>query len=186
MQNGNFEIAAFGDLNGEDRERQLAEIRRIFFATAGRSLFPSKSAREDYWRRWCGIYLELWPGFCLLALSEDGLASGYLAGCPDTFSREAAPAVANISYYTPGVLAGVRGWPAHLHINMAPGDQGQGGGHALVNAFLAACRKDRVPGVHVVTGRNAAAGCFYLACGFALKRDFAPLNPALSLYAMSL
>jgi GNAT superfamily N-acetyltransferase len=186
MPNRALKVTPFASLAAKDRERRHAEVRRIFFATAFTSAFSSAQAREAYWRRWCGGYFDLWPDYCLLALAEeDGPVLGYLAGCPDSFASRAEPVIADIFYYTPVMLAGLRALPAHLHVNVAPGYQSGGTGSALVRRFFGMCRDGDCPGAHVVTAREAEAGRFFLSCGFALKTSFEAESRWLSLYEIN-
>lgn len=58
-------------------------------------------------------------------------------------------------------------WPAHLHIDILPGGQGQGGGRRLMERFLEALRFRGVPGVHLGLGiTNTRALAFYERMGF--------------------
>ncbi|MFH1477513.1 MAG: GNAT family N-acetyltransferase [Verrucomicrobiota bacterium] len=59
------------------------------------------------------------------------------------------------------------GYPAHLHINLRPGMQGQGIGHQLINQFLAQLRSAGIPGVHLSAREdNIPALAFFEKIGF--------------------
>ena len=58
-------------------------------------------------------------------------------------------------------------YPAHLHINILRGHQGQGGGRILMTAFLDALSRRGVTGVHLgVPEGNTSARAFYDRLGF--------------------
>ena len=60
------------------------------------------------------------------------------------------------------------GYPAHLHINLRMGMQGQGMGRQLINQFLAQLRSAGIPGVHLSAREdNRAALAFFKKMGFA-------------------
>ena len=62
-------------------------------------------------------------------------------------------------------------YPAHLHIDLLPEAQGQGGGTALMNALKAHLREKNVRGVFLCVGKdNKKALRFYK------KQDFQVLN----------
>jgi GNAT superfamily N-acetyltransferase len=58
-------------------------------------------------------------------------------------------------------------YPAHLHIDVLPGYQGQGHGRALMAAFLRALADRGVPSVHLgMLTENTPARAFYDRLGF--------------------
>lgn len=72
------------------------------------------------------------------------------------------------------------GFPAHLHINLRPGMQGQGIGRQLMNQFLAQLRLANIPGVHLSAREdNIAAIAFFEKNGFTRlgRRPFMQLGP---------
>ena len=72
------------------------------------------------------------------------------------------------------------GYPAHLHINLRPGMQGQGVGRQLINQFLAQLRSAGISGVHLSTREdNMAALAFFKKMGFARldRRPFMRIGP---------
>lgn len=57
--------------------------------------------------------------------------------------------------------------PAHLHIDLLPGYQGQGLGRRLIRTFLAVLRERGVPAVHLgMATTNTSARAFYDRVGF--------------------
>jgi GNAT superfamily N-acetyltransferase len=150
----------------QKRARRLAEAERIFFDTALTKFFESKEARRAFLARWFGNYLEAYPQVFLFALGADGEATGYLAGCLDSFSPAAKGIIAEIDYFTPAFCQALKYYPSHFHINVKPGHQGNGIGRALVARFEEICAKSGSPGIHVATGTASRAVAFYEACGF--------------------
>jgi len=73
------------------------------------------------------------------------------------------------SHYRPErmLLAELRDYPAHLHIDLLPDYQGQGYGTALIETFFAAAAEAGADGVHVsVAPANVRAPRFYARFGF--------------------
>lgn len=65
--------------------------------------------------------------------------------------------------FTPALDA----YPAHLHIDLLPDQQGQGAGRQLIEAACNLLADRGVPGVHLVAQRaNAGAQAFYPKVGF--------------------
>jgi ribosomal protein S18 acetylase RimI-like enzyme len=65
-----------------------------------------------------------------------------------------------------------KGYPAHLHIDLLPRARGQGGGRALMEAFLAALKEKHVEGVHLVVSLdNQGAIAFYQKTGFTVFKE---------------
>ncbi|WOF23682.1 GNAT family N-acetyltransferase [Microbacterium betulae] len=124
-------------------------------------------------------------------VETDGRAAGYLVCAPDTvafetwFLDEWWPAHAE-RFPHPGDATGreadllryasgrgretppyVAGHPAHLHIDLLPGAQGQGVGRRLIGLLQDALRERGVPGVHLgADPANAGALVFYERLGF--------------------
>jgi GNAT superfamily N-acetyltransferase len=63
--------------------------------------------------------------------------------------------------------AGTDDFPAHLHIDILPSNQGAGNGRRLIETFMDAAAVAGSPGVHVTVAlANARAHGFYLRVGF--------------------
>ena len=113
-----------------------------------------------------------------------GGVAGYIAGCPDSFSPASKTIIGDIGYFTPSFCDALKNYPSHFHINVRPGLQGKGIGHALTARFGEICASAGSPGIHVVTSATSRAVKFYEACGFkrvthpeltrALPSSFAP------------
>ncbi|WP_062524803.1 GNAT family N-acetyltransferase [Demequina rhizosphaerae] len=133
-------------------------------------------------------YLHGPGGFCLV-WDDGGEARGYVLGTSDTgafqrwFVEEWWPRVGPThaertpddawllpSAADPGrmLIPQLAAYPAHLHIDLLPDQQGRGAGRALVDAACRLLAGRGVPGVHLVAERaNAGAQAFYPRVGFA-------------------
>lgn len=132
-------------------------------------------------------YLHGPGGFCLV-WEADGEARGYVLGTDDTaafqswFVSEWWPRVGPRHVArTPGdawllpsagdpgrmLIPQLEDYPAHLHIDLLPDQQGRGAGRALIDAACALLAERGVLGVHLGAERaNAGAQAFYPRVGF--------------------
>jgi GNAT superfamily N-acetyltransferase len=138
-----------------------------------------------------GPYVFLEPRFAFVLDGGDG-AVGYVIGTPDTAAfarayrerwiprladRYPVPPVPPVTpddemlalHYRPERLLwpGLAEYPAHLHIDLLPGVQGNGYGRRLIDTFSASVADAGAAGVHVcvVTANTRALG-FYDRVGF--------------------
>ena len=160
------DIIPLTEKDAGEKARLIHEATQIFFETANITVFESLPAREAFYDRWFGHYLETDPASLLLALDQTGAAIGYLAGCLDSFSEAARIIISDIPFYTPAFCSALRDHPSHFHINVKPGHQGKGVGRQLMSAFFQLCRDQGSRGIHVVTGAKSGAVDFYRNCGF--------------------
>lgn len=142
----------------------LAEIDAIFFEASGRTFEPGPE-REAFRERWLGRYLQGGSDVALVALDDVGAVAGYLVGAVDNPADQ--PRFADISYFRTDFAELCRRFPAHVHINLAPGHRSRGLGARLIEAFAARAAGAGAPGMHVVTGRAMRNVGFYRRCGFA-------------------
>lgn len=138
-----------------------------------------------------GPYVFLEPGFAFV-LDDGERAVGYVIGTPDTAAFARAyrerwiPRLADrypvppeppvtpddemlaLHYYPERLLwPGLAEYPAHLHIDLLPGFQGNGYGRKLIDTFCAAVADAGAAGVHVcVVSANTSALGFYDRIGF--------------------
>lgn len=157
----------FADPNGV-----VPGIDAVFFAASNTQSFAGEDARTQFRERWLGRYLAYDAGHVFVALDEDGAVAGYLAGSFDDPAR--AERFGDIGYFARLAEVTAR-YPAHLHVNLAPGARSRGTGSALVAAFVAQAQLAGLPGAHVVTGKGARNVGFYLRLGF-LERAVFPWN----------
>lgn len=144
------------------------------------------------------------PGCYCLVWDVDGEAQGYILGTADTrafqtwFSQEWWPQRASLhparTEADPALLtsvadpkrmliAQVDDYPAHLHIDLLPSQQGRGVGRQLMDACVELLRSQGVTGLHLTAERaNAGAQAFYPRVGFtAIHEDEATVTFARTL-----
>jgi GNAT superfamily N-acetyltransferase len=160
-EEGQIVIRRYGELAG--RLGLAAEIDAIFFEASATKAFASEEERGAFRTRWLGRYLEHYPEWAYLALGSDGAVAGYLVGSLDDPAR--TPLFSDIAYFERWKEL-TAGYPAQLHVNVAPGSRGHGAGGRLVEAFVEDARRAGAPGVHAVTARGLRNVGFYTRNGF--------------------
>jgi ribosomal protein S18 acetylase RimI-like enzyme len=170
-------------------------LRAICFETAlyGQPIKPLLDDPELISDLWLRYYLRFEPEHCWVAEVED-LMAGYLTGCHDTgsfrriFVRSILPGLV-ARFLRKGHWrkpwfrrlawqAITQGWqrlgyrahlladyPAHCHLNLAPGDRHRGIGSQLLETFLTNLREHKVRGIHVATA-TPEGKAFFLRHGF--------------------
>lgn len=161
-------INAFSDLSESQQTKRRKEIESIFFEAAAMKKFRDEVHRKNFFKRWCGVYLELFPQQFLLAIKEDRLL-GYLS------YNATSPLGGELSQ--PGVEEFrdlYDKYPAHLHINCHADARGQGVGGALLNALEKRLQDFGVCGVHILTTEDQKNVGFYRKYGFnrEVKRSY--------------
>lgn len=139
----------------------LDQIKDIFFESAAIKNFSSDKARDDFYYRWCGTYLEHWPTYCMVAVDEDRVV-GYLVGCPD--STQALDVLTMPGYSIFSEYFGE--FPAHLHMNVHASTRGSGIGKQLVDYFCQDLSRNKIHGVFIITAAMSRPTSFYM------KNDF--------------
>lgn len=164
---------------------QIARICLLTGATGqdATGLFSNDATLADVYAT---PYLHGPGGFCLV-WDVDGEARGYVLGTSDTrafqqwFSDEWWPMRAprhpartegdawllpEAANSTRMLIARVDEYPAHLHVDLLPDQQGRGAGRALIEACCELLRGRGVPGLHLVAEKaNAPAQAFYPRVG---------------------
>ncbi|RZS91557.1 acetyltransferase (GNAT) family protein [Motilibacter rhizosphaerae] len=146
-------------------------------------------------------YATLEPEHAHVLDAGDGRVVGYVLGTADTArfveryraewipaTAERCPPPADPPVTADDVMLGlhhrpermlepaVTAYPAHLHIDLLPGWQGQGWGRALMAAFLDGLRAAGVPSVHLgMLAVNTGARAFYARLGFHPVAEVEPL-----------
>jgi ribosomal protein S18 acetylase RimI-like enzyme len=166
--------------------RDIARICLLTGATGkdATGLFSNDATLADVYAT---PYLYGPGGFCLV-WDVGGEARGYVLGTSDTRafqewfvaqwwpSRRAAhpPRTDGDAWLLPSaedpsrmIIAEVDAFPAHLHIDLLPSEQGKGAGRQLIDACVAHLRASGVAGLHLVAEKvNAGAQAFYPRVGF--------------------
>ncbi len=139
----------------------LSQLREIFYESAAIKDFSSPEKKEAFYQRWCGIYLEQWPSYCLLAIEGEQLL-GYLVGCPN--STEALKVLTMPGYDIFSEY--FSDFPAHLHMNVHFSTRGRGIGQKLVDRYCQKLQEDKITGVFIITAAMSRPTLFYMKMGF--------------------
>ena len=146
-----------------DKARLVPALDEIFFESSPTKTFADEDARTAFRQRWLGRYLESDPQAVYLAMDGEQVA-GYLAGrFQDAEPTRAGEDIARFD----DAAAIAADYPAHLHINLAPGYRNRGIGAQLIAAFAADVARAGLGGIHVVTGAASRNVRFYARNGFA-------------------
>jgi GNAT superfamily N-acetyltransferase len=141
----------------------LDGIDAVFFQSSNTQSFTDAAARTAFRERWLGRYLTHDPLWAYVAMDDDDRVAGYLVASLD--NPAIAPRFSDIPYFA-AFKDLTRGYPAHLHVNLAPDRRSGGLGSDLVSTFVADAKRAGAPGVHVVTSRGARNVGFYARNGF--------------------
>jgi GNAT superfamily N-acetyltransferase len=139
------------------------ELDAIFFEASNTKAFDSDAARLVFRERWLGRYLRHYQQFSYLAIAASGDVVGYLVGSVDDPALDNR--FADIGYFAT-FRELTRKFPAHLHVNLAPGFRSKGIGGQLIDAFIVGAKQGGAPGVHAVTSADAKNVRFYNRNGF--------------------
>jgi GNAT superfamily N-acetyltransferase len=179
------------------RDSDISALREICFQTAlyGRDIEPLCGDREFIAEAILGYYTRF-EKESLFVAEDGGRVVGYLTGCADTkraerlFARAIAPRIlwrffrrghwhrAGVWQIIAGVaMLGLRRhgavrkiteeYPAHCHVDIAPGAQRTGLGSKLMEAFIDRLNSQGVKGIHVSTPTDPGKR-FFAKMGFVL------------------
>ena len=146
----------------------LEGLDDIFFSSSGTQSFASPEARAAFRERWLGSYLIENSKECFVAIDSASRPAGYLVGALRDPAND--PRLADLTYFQ-AFKDWTRFFPAHLHINVAAQHRSSGIGARLIEAFAAHACAQRVPGMHVVTGKGMRNVGFYERNGFELLAE---------------
>jgi GNAT superfamily N-acetyltransferase len=139
------------------------QVDAIFHEASGRTVFASVEEHAAFRARWLGRYLQGGSDVVLLAQDGSGAVAGYLVGALDDPAEQ--DRFADISYFRGAFRELCRRYPAHLHINLAPGFRNRGIGARLIATFATVAADAGRPGLHAVTAKAARNVRFYARCG---------------------
>lgn len=161
------------------------ELRAICLDQAGEEARESEAQKAFTLLMYCDAYLEL--GVAYMLLDDVGVARGYVFAAEDAHAWRRAfeghrrriaalgpdfeqQAAEELDFYE----SVADSYPAHLHIDIAEGFTGRGGGRMLIEALLARLRADGVRGVVFgVASSNERAVGFYRHMGFEKLGEYA-------------
>jgi GNAT superfamily N-acetyltransferase len=146
-----------------DRDSLLPALDAIFFDASATQSFASDKERSAFRERWLGRYVRAEPQWAYVARDAGGVVVGYLVGSIDDPRRSGR--YGDVGYFLDFADL-TAGYPAHLHVNLAPGHRNRGIGAELIGAFAADAARAGAAGMHVVTGASSRNVRFYQRNGF--------------------
>ncbi len=145
-------------------EKDLKELREIYFESSARKEFKDESEKEAFYWKYLGFYLEHFPEFVWIAKGERVL--GYIVGAPDTEHPELLRIQPHLEIFRPYF----KSYPAHLHINLHRDARGQGLGSKLLREWEAQLQRLNITGLHIMTGVESRNKNFYTRLGFDFQK----------------
>lgn len=139
--------------------KHLKELTEIFFESSTRKEFANVEARDVFFYKYVGYYLEHYPEYCLVAWDKRVL--GYVLGAPETTGD-----IFRIQPHLEYFKAEYARFPAHLHMNCHHEARGQGIGGQLVEGFVKLLSG---PGLHIMTGPESLNKNFYRKHSFSFE-----------------
>ncbi len=159
--NKDYQIITLSQLNPAQKESVIGQLKEIFYMSSDKKTFQSAEEKENFFKKWCGDYLEFFPQFVFLALRDNELL-GYLTGTDDSLRAMSVLKVPGLKVFEDLYQE----YPAHLHINAHEKSRGLGVGSELVAAFEKVLRTNHVKGLHLITSEHARNTSFYIKNGF--------------------
>lgn len=159
-------IQKASDIDLHHNDSLMTSLRSIFFETSNRKTFNDDEARERFFQKWCGQYLELFPHYFYVALQGMDLVA-YLCGCPDTLAHFDELSIPGTEIFKDLYV----NFPAHLHINATEKVRGQGIGAELITKFCVDLKALSVKGVHIITSSEARNVHFYKKMDFVETKE---------------
>lgn len=163
-----IKIVTFDILSEDEKINKFEEIKDVFFLSTSKSVFDSPEQKEEFFNKWCGDYLRIYPQWFFLVINQDKKLLGYLSGVLNTNEGLKFLRVPGIKYF----LHLYDQFPAHLHINFHPDARGLGLGSILVRYYLDFLQERGVEGVHLITSPEAKNVNFYRRLGFVYVEEF--------------
>jgi ribosomal protein S18 acetylase RimI-like enzyme len=143
----------------EDRKEILKEVREIFFESSGRKDFKDEQEKEDFYHKYLGHYIGLYPELVWIAREEKVL--GYVV-----VALETPPSMYRIQPHLEVFEAYFEQFPAHLHINCHKDSRGKGIGRSLISEVLKHLKGLNISGLHIMTSPDSPNRAFYQRLGF--------------------
>ncbi|MBD64311.1 MAG: hypothetical protein CME62_03840 [Halobacteriovoraceae bacterium] len=138
---------------------EFSQLEGVYKQTADS---PSLAIKKKYFT----YYIENHSSLFFVAINERKVL-GYICGMKASLEH---PTLFQTYPYLKLFQDELISYPAHLHINVAPGNQGMGVGRKLMDKFVQALSQGNVLGVHIVTVVNAANNKFYQKSGFTFEK----------------
>lgn len=160
--------------NLDERKALLAGVQRILVDCSTKS-FASDGEKDAFYQKWVKVYEDHFPDLFWLEIENDKDVTGYLTVCPE--SQQALPLIQPLIRYYDLFSDHFSEFPAHLHINVAPGNQGKGIGRRLIEAAVDELVNRHIKGLHLITSPTANNVLFYrtLDFRFELERKYSEI-----------
>lgn len=158
-------IKSYSELNSVEKKESLLQIQEIFFLSSSVQSFESEFAKEKFFQRWCGDYLEKFPESFFLFLDDQKRVRAYLSAHYDSSKSLTQLDIVSMQPFQDLFVE----FPAHFHINTHPDSRSQGLGKVLVEHLLKICREKNLPGVHIITSPEQRNVAFYERAGFQFR-----------------
>lgn len=159
IMDSSYKIIKFSEDSRPDR---LSEIKYIFYISSSVKEFKDEQHKEEFFNKWCGDYLRLYPEQFYLMIDSENNLLGYLSGMNNSLLALNSMRVPGFKIYSDLFES----FPAHLHINFHPSTRGKGYGSILVGHYLEELKSAGVKGIHLVTSPDAKNVSFYTRLGF--------------------
>lgn len=150
--------------NPELSEKDLKELREIYFESSARKEFKDEAEKENFFWKYLGFYLEHYPEHVWIAKGERIL--GYVVGSPVSSD----PALYKIQPHLEIFKNNFKDYPAHLHINLHNDARGQGLGSKLLLELEKQMQGLDITGIHIMTGVDSRNKNFYTRLGFNFQK----------------
>ena len=161
------------------QEKDCPYVQQICIETAGKRFVETAHKKRAAVAAFCQYFITRCPDFCFVAVDEGDTPVGYIL-CTPSFERWCRYAPEQFLSGFPfgliwsigsmmGAVPYLKGYPAHLHINLLPPYQRTGLGRQLMKTLEHALRQQNCPGVSLCVGKyNQGAMRFYESCGFSV------------------
>ena len=155
------------------------DIQKVCLNTAYETAYEPVE-RNYLLNTYCDYYIDNEPQTCFAAVDKNGTAQGYVICAPNfrKFIKRAKPYIkqakkSGFDHYYEGIAERFalrvfsRSYPAHFHIDINDGFQGEGTGTRLMNTLIETLKNKNVKGVMLITGSgNKGAIRFYKRLNF--------------------
>jgi GNAT superfamily N-acetyltransferase len=148
------EIVSLTDVTNQNE--LISQIQSIFFESSSRSDFASQEERDQFRFKYLDLYLRN-PELVWIAWNTKREVLGYILGAEKTTKEhyQLHPYLLQFQMLIDS------DYPAHLHINLATQARGLGIGSLILNKLEMQLRDRKIPGVHLITSKNARNISFY-------------------------
>ncbi|MCB0414085.1 MAG: GNAT family N-acetyltransferase [Bdellovibrionales bacterium] len=135
------------------------DIKYIFYSTSSIKSFKDNDHKQSFYDNWTKYYFSDNPVSVWVALDEKNRVLSYLTGSLNSHHAS--------TFFNPRIKSykifshQFDQFPAHFHINTSPEAQRRGIGKQLIDHFCKELLFKGIPGVHIITTRDAENIFFY-------------------------